>query len=1188
MINERFTLQKLIGEGRSKVFIGEDTFNENRKCAIKIISSARDKDELKSFRDEFNTLKRMSHPSIITVFDYSVICNLNENETELFGVNCRDQFFVLEYFIGSELSEYPELKNEEVLLKILEQVCSALYYIHQSNYIYYDLKPENILVSNREGVPEIKFIDFGFASHIPSIQDYGIRGTAEYIAPEILKKEQIDHRADLYSLGIMLYKIIYGKYPFEYESEVDLYKAQMNQEPEFRSCSYSNQLIEVIKKLLSKNPEKRYQNSIQVIYDLGLQLNDSLISQLGISHALVNRKSQLSEINKYLTSSKSGEILNIVGDEGAGKSTLLSELENQNENVVLVDCSHGNCSVELWRYLLNKIVYTRFIYEKIDKAIIQYVQNNLAEKSSDLFRGLKSIFARISLDNDFILILDNVDFADKFSNELFSNIIPILQANNVKIIIAENITNSQSQIEFQNVIKLRLDAFHEKEINEFVGKSFFNSFNTQELIKLIVDHSDHLPGNVVSFIRDLFLLNIIQIKRDGAVINDAKESLTVLKDYQKDIYKIRFNKINQEEKRVVELLSLFSQPLPYSAILKLSGINENSLKLVQDRLREFSILKNNPAASTFQFVSESLRRFVYNEINTPKELHSYAADRLVLNPLGVPNIEIATQYEKASRFEDSFKILSKEIIKADQIHAYSYKEYLLLRIVEYPLTIQEILPAKIDLCQTYTKLGKYHSAKEILSSADLTKLEDNMKRVVNIEKGIVTKRMGDVKEGVSILKEQLNGVAEQNVKDDILLEIADGELDLNNYSTVVNICDSLIDSDKSSYEDLGRAYNLLGLVEFYGNSNLDESIKYFKKSLATFQLAEKLDKVAGMELNLGNIYNMKGDHNKSELHWNKALQINKSIGNIEQEALVLLNYGNLMQDKLQFEKAISQYKRAHDIFKGIGNNLNRGLAVINMGETCTIICEYSEAEINFIEALLIFEESGNFEEYSETLFLQAKLEFALNRTTKLKLILEEIERVATKITDSEKARLRVKFVRILYSIKAKVELPPMEEILMVAKGFYNVDYRATASEILLHYATEMIWKRSFEQSIEILNNDELISFTEKNDYFFAWRYLLIGRISDISDVPNLKSPIEYFMNSLKKVENLSIFEITWQIMFALGDYYVMRGNKSKSISYLNYSKHIIHFISENIVDEDIKSEYLSDDVRVHTLELINK
>ncbi len=251
MINNRFKIKKILGEGRSKVFLCADADFDQKEFAVKILPPNVTQEEKDSFENEFFTLRKFNHPNIISASELGVVLQIEEDETE-FHISSGSKYFTLELFNGTNLLEYTSFENEENLVEIIKQICSVLYYLHQSNYIYFDLKPENILIAEPNGKPLIKFIDFGFVRFIPAQTDFEAAGTAEYIAPEILKKDPVNYKADLYSLGIMLYRIVYGKFPFSTESELSIYKAHVEKEFEFPASNYSSKIIKVIEKLLKE------------------------------------------------------------------------------------------------------------------------------------------------------------------------------------------------------------------------------------------------------------------------------------------------------------------------------------------------------------------------------------------------------------------------------------------------------------------------------------------------------------------------------------------------------------------------------------------------------------------------------------------------------------------------------------------------------------------------------------------------------------------------------------------------------------------------------------------------------------------------------------------------------------------------------------------------------------------------
>ncbi|MHB9013814.1 MAG: serine/threonine-protein kinase, partial [Ignavibacteriaceae bacterium] len=322
MINERYLINKKIGTGRSQVFLCQDTEFPEINKVIKLLPVDANPEEIKIFRNEFFILMKLNHPNIIKANDFGTVLK-TDGEQE---ISIGSKFLIMEYFQGEELVHYKNISDEPALREIIKQISSVLYYLHQSNYIYYDLKPENILVKVSNGKPIIKLIDLGFAQHILESREEIIRGTAEYIAPEIIKNERHNHRVDLYSLGIMLYKIVYGKFPFKTSSELEIYKSHLEMEYEFPQSKYSGELIAAIKKLLIKNPDERFQNSLQLLSVLNISIDGDLNKDWIPAKVFSNRKDVLTIIKTYFADETSGEVFTIKSFEGAGKTALLDEI----------------------------------------------------------------------------------------------------------------------------------------------------------------------------------------------------------------------------------------------------------------------------------------------------------------------------------------------------------------------------------------------------------------------------------------------------------------------------------------------------------------------------------------------------------------------------------------------------------------------------------------------------------------------------------------------------------------------------------------------------------------------------------------------------------------------------------------------------------------------------------------------
>lgn len=237
----------LVGHGgMGAVYLARQT-NLDRLVALKVLSPRLDNDP--SFTERFireaKTLAKLSHSNIVAVFDYGQTENLN--------------YLIMEYVNGINLRDAIQegkLTPKESLA-IVQQICDALQFAHDNGVIHRDIKPENVLL-DKQG--RVKIADFGLAKLVrPDREDFTLTGTQQvlgtrnYMAPEQIEKpEMVDHRADIYSLGVVFYELLTGELPlgrFAAPSE----KAAVNK-----------QLDEVVLRSLEKEPARRYQQASEV------------------------------------------------------------------------------------------------------------------------------------------------------------------------------------------------------------------------------------------------------------------------------------------------------------------------------------------------------------------------------------------------------------------------------------------------------------------------------------------------------------------------------------------------------------------------------------------------------------------------------------------------------------------------------------------------------------------------------------------------------------------------------------------------------------------------------------------------------------------------------------------------------------------------------------------------------------
>jgi serine/threonine-protein kinase len=252
----KYELRRELGKGAMGiVYEGFDPFIQ-RTVAVKTIQKslvdASEMDEaFARFRREAQAAGRLSHPKIISIYDYG-------EEGDL-------AYIAMEYVDGSELKDHLEAGETLPIadsLRIMLQVLDALEYSHQRGVIHRDIKPANIMITANGS---IKIADFGIAkmdsSHLT--QAGMVLGTPTYMSPEQFMGKDVDGRSDLYSAGVMLYQMLTGERPFT-GSPITIMNKVMHQlptPPSHFNPKVSPELDLAVMQSLAKTPEERFQNA---------------------------------------------------------------------------------------------------------------------------------------------------------------------------------------------------------------------------------------------------------------------------------------------------------------------------------------------------------------------------------------------------------------------------------------------------------------------------------------------------------------------------------------------------------------------------------------------------------------------------------------------------------------------------------------------------------------------------------------------------------------------------------------------------------------------------------------------------------------------------------------------------------------------------------------------------------------
>lgn len=249
--SKRYKLLEELGRGAMGIVYKAHDQELEEVIALKILPDnlIRNPEAVRRFRQEARNARRLAHPNIVRIHDI--------------GEEHGRKYISMEFVEGSDLKRKMRAVNRKLpfadTMKYAMQLCDAMAYAHEIGIVHRDIKPANLMLTRQD---QIKVTDFGIAKMVEQTSDPeqtkvgAVVGTPLYMSPEQVKGEAVDHRADIYSMGIVLYEMAGGYPPF---TEGDLSYQHLFVEPKPLK-NVPKEFAEVVMKCLAKNPDDRWQS----------------------------------------------------------------------------------------------------------------------------------------------------------------------------------------------------------------------------------------------------------------------------------------------------------------------------------------------------------------------------------------------------------------------------------------------------------------------------------------------------------------------------------------------------------------------------------------------------------------------------------------------------------------------------------------------------------------------------------------------------------------------------------------------------------------------------------------------------------------------------------------------------------------------------------------------------------------
>ncbi len=989
VVSDRYQILSYLGGGEATEVYKVRDLVGGRVLALKALRPDAPKDAELRLSREFYHLSRFSHKGIVAALDYGSTAE-------------RRPFFTMEFVDGLPITSFFKNGYEPSLVDVTVGILRALDSIHAQGLIHCDLKPANILVTTETGVPSPKLLDFGFAEQMSLTATAQPRGTLGYVAPEVFKGTDADARADLYSLGLVLYEVITGRGPARERNLRQWLKMQYRSDfepPRSIDPKIPEAFEAVVLSLLQREPERRPHSAAAVIELLTGRQEEAVIEagprKYLMAPGFVGRSDELGELRDALDAAGRGKpgAVAVSGDRGVGKSRLLAEFKflAQLEGATILSCEPVSLGARPQSLIETVLNYLR-VYANTVLPVAEEGRGGSEESKYRLFetvaQRLKELSASHRVEHSLVLLVDDFELFDPTSLEFLRYLVFSLEKERLLVLVA-----GLKEKRFLDLIEelgrrpnsrhIALPPMGRAEVRSLAISLLGDIAAIDSLAEWLEGTTGGNPLFVIETIHSLIEGKILTLRGGRWVlVEEALESYRPPNTVT-EVVRRRLEGLSNDELEILQVGAAAAGPFTLEFLRAVSGLDERVLFNAIGRLRSMGLLRSFGGDGQGQFalsskileaavterLSPSARRDNHRRVALAIELlYPDRLDRLVF--------DLAHHYTQAGITDRAYSYALKAGTRARE---FGLTE-LALGFYEtaFSLAGQSITPReRVELIERVGELreatGRYHEAIDIYkqgmsivvaeSSAGRPALARFLRKL-----GLVYQKLGNQEESISYLSQAL-ALQRDKVSADYVHILNDlgwsystaGQLAKAEevLTQAMQLVERLRSQDERTYQQLSARTLYNFSVQAYSRRDNVLALQLAERSLAAYEALQDEYYTSKVSQFIATLWWRRGELGRARACYQRYLPGQRKTGDVYFLLRSLQGLGIISQQEGDWNSAHDCYAEALTLAERIGDRAAMVDLYSNIGTTCDERGEWSAAQEHFTRALdLIAGEKG--------------------------------------------------------------------------------------------------------------------------------------------------------------------------------------------------------------------------------------